>query len=859
MSDLLQSVYDVRGKIYDAVQAGQIDRKVFDLLISNGVATSDEAPLWDYKGALPLRPEFNNDGLKAKYDAKAAEVVKDCVAFYNSYGGYLVAGVHDKTRNIIGFAQDFDAADLNNKIQTATGVSIETIYRKIDVSDIALGMTIGLLLIPRRPNTANPAQFKKDAPKLPQGAQKLAYSAQSFYLRERDCCRPAESPEDFEFLYGSRTLAYQNGRNEWLSNNLPPRGVDMIDLIGRKDELATLWAWLSDAFRPVKILSGLGGVGKTSIAFTFSERLIERPPADLDRLIWLGAKIETYSGELGRYVSLAKTDFANPRELLIQILLEAGCPREQLPDDPTDDELLTLCEEHLRAFKYMLVVDNVDTLTDEDQQIVYDHLTQLAVATRTKCLITARRNLGAPKAAFIEIGGLGTEDFEQFVKERCELLKVREPTETEMRSLETASGGSPLFVMSLLRLVSLGDSFPKAIGQWRGSEGDTVREAAFKAEVTRLSGPAARVLLVLCYRTAVSASELTAALNLSRYEIQQAIDELRRFSMTSEDHSLPGGASFRISPTLSLVTSLVEKRVADYSEIKARCTTAERVSSDRRPFIAEAERRVFAFLAQQRISEAADVVTAALMTLPEDPDLIFLQGRCFSAAENYPKARESYAQASELGCRKRELFAGWIEASRRQDDWKGVIQIADKAEETTRLGTFRSARIEATAKLGHEACRVGDIGQGIATYERALADIRDGLEIYRQQGDRVELWKLNTEIALAWLGASRRKIGEQGTEFKTFLLYCNAILKYRLNSIQAANSAAAQLKEWLTKVELRRSPLADRTRRDLGQAAARLERLSYVVENRAGFADNDRDDFASAASQLHDRISSISG
>jgi len=859
MTSSVESVYDVRGKIFDAVQEGRIGREIFDLLISQGVASNDEAPLWDYKGALPVKPAVKNDGLKLNYDVKMAEIVKDCVSFWNAYGGYLVAGVHDKTRKIIGYDADFDAADLNLKIHAATGVSIETIYRRIDVSNIEAGKIIGLLLIPRRPNSSNPAQFRKDAPKLTGSSAKPAYAAQSFYLRQRDQCRPAVSPEDFEFLYGPRTLAYEGGQNFWLDNNLPPRDTDMIQLIGRNEELANLWGWLSDAFRPVKILAGLGGVGKTSIAFTFSERLIERPPAGLDRLIWLGAKVETFSGEQGRFVTLVRTDFASPRDLLMQILLETGCPPEQVPDDPAEDELLSLCEVHLRAFGYMLVVDNLDTLADEDQQVVYDHLTQLAVATRTKCLITARRNLGATKAAVIEIGGLSKDDFEKFVGKRCELLGVAPPTDSEMTALRAASGGSPLFAMSLLRLVSLGDSYQVAIAHWRGSDGEKVREAAFKAEVSRLSGPAARVLLVLCYRPAVSASELTATLKLNRQEIHDAIDELRQFSMTSEDHSLPGGASFRLSPTLSFVTSLVEKRVGDHAEIKEHCTTSEKVVTNKRPFIAEAERRVLSFLSQNNHSEAAAVVQQALLTLPDDPDLIFLQGRCFTAAGSFHKARDSYALAYDLGCRRRELFAGWIEASRRENEWRGITDIATKAEEATRLCSFRCELIAATVELGHAACRVGDIDQGIGIYERALDHARLGLEIYRQPGDRAELWRLNTQVVVAWLGASRRRIGEYGTEYRTFFIYCEALLKHRLNSMPAAHSALEQLSGWLDKVQTRRRPLSETAAHDLERAGRRLDRLMIAVEHRAGFENRGRDQFLDAADDLKKRIEEVAG
>jgi hypothetical protein len=45
-----------------------------------------------------------------------------------------------------------------------------------------------------------------------------------------------------------------------------------------------------------------------------------------------------------------------------------GCPPEQIPEKPSREELMTLSQEHLRFHNYILILDNVDTLNDDDQR-----------------------------------------------------------------------------------------------------------------------------------------------------------------------------------------------------------------------------------------------------------------------------------------------------------------------------------------------------------------------------------------------------------------------------------------------------------------------------------------------------------
>jgi hypothetical protein len=139
-------------------------------------------------------------------------------------------------------------------------------------------------MIPRRADSKDAAQFRRDAPADANG--KRAYTTGQIYFRSGDCCKPAEASEDFTFLCSPerRTIvgSSENLRYIVLDNNLGPRDPGFIKLIGREEYLPDLWRWLCDPFSPVKLLAGLGGVGKTTLAREFVEDVIAAPPNGLE-------------------------------------------------------------------------------------------------------------------------------------------------------------------------------------------------------------------------------------------------------------------------------------------------------------------------------------------------------------------------------------------------------------------------------------------------------------------------------------------------------------------------------------------------------------------------------------------------
>ena len=469
-----------------------------------------------------------------------------------------------------------------------------------------------------------------------------------------------------------------------IENNLPPRDIELSQFVGRDKELYKLWLWLGDAFSPVKILSGLGGVGKTSIAYTFAERLIYETKSNIDKVIWLGAKEESFSPHKGKMIPTSRVDFKTIDDALKQLLLESGCPPQLISEDPSRDELMRLLVEHLSSFSYLVIVDNVDSFSDEDQQQTFHIMTQLCSMSGAKTIITARRNLGAPEPAYVQVDGLNFDDFVEFVQEKYSLLRLKPAVDKSspiISELYEASNGSPLFALSILRLFALGDPIKDAIRNWKGFDGNDVRNAAFRREIGRLKGNEARVLLVLCYLGKASAEEMGAILGILRYDIRSALETLQGFSMTSIGSALPGGAIYEIPSTLSLVSDLVEQRVADWKEIKTKCGAYRKLSENRGQFVGDAVRRTITRLDTRDYAGARETVDAALRSMPDHPDLWCLRGKVFLEADDVAQAEESFARAFDGGCRKRELFEGWLSVLERREDWRELEKIALKAEQ----------------------------------------------------------------------------------------------------------------------------------------------------------------------------------
>jgi hypothetical protein len=758
----VESVYRIRAALFSLIQQGVVDSSVLKYLFRGDKAIADEAILWDFKAELPQLPRGVNvsDSRHRLHDYKMHEIVKDAVSFYNSYGGYLIAGVDDTDRVVRGYSGMFDTHELNEKIQGVTGHNVECIYRLVHHDIGPKQIPVGLLFIPRRSPTLPPAQFRRDSPR--NDYNKYAYRGGEFYIRERDNSKPASKPDEFEFLFSdvrrSIFVAIQSSKT-LLENNLPPREAELVKFIGREEELTKLWSWLVDAFDPIKLISGLGGLGKTSLAYTFAERFVYQAPRPFEKLIWLGAKTHTFRATRNAYIDTARVDFSRIDEFLCGLLSETGCPDSDISRTKGLIELKELTLDHLQTYRYLLVVDDIDTLSDNDQQELYQLIFQLCAKADAKAIITARRNLGLPEGHFSQIKGLLEPDFRAFVAERAHALGVSVPSPQVMSNLMHTTGGSPLFALSILRLVSTGDRFDRAIGKWRGADGEKVRDAAFSREVGRLKDIEVRTLAAAVYLGPTSKVELASVLHLSEFEIQEAVDTLRQFSMIVADSNLPGGATLIIPDAIASMVTIVEQRVSDYETIKDRCARQRKITADPEPHVRDAFRRTVAFLKAGDNENALKTAEAVLTLLPENRDLLYLLGRCQLESEPIlaVEAENSFQKAYDRGCRRRDLFEMWLKLRGMREDWIGVIKLSQLGEaEPGVIGRFAVVRAQAHRNVCERHIRGNQYEDAAKAYVEGIEHMKAVLQKDIEDYIRPEVQDAQRKLLRGWLGVTKR-------------------------------------------------------------------------------------------------------
>ena len=210
------SIHTRRRSLTALIDEGAVDERVLALILPNGIPLPDEDQFWDYKSELPLAARTSAE--KDNYDIKITHLIKDVVAFYNTNGGYILAGIDDSDKSVVGFNGEFDANDISKRIHGFTKITIDVKYRSLVIGN----KPIGLIYIPRRPIKSDPAQFLKAAPAAENGRR--AFSKNDLYLRSREECRPAQSAEDFSILFQRRRDYDVAGPNAiYVEHNLPSK------------------------------------------------------------------------------------------------------------------------------------------------------------------------------------------------------------------------------------------------------------------------------------------------------------------------------------------------------------------------------------------------------------------------------------------------------------------------------------------------------------------------------------------------------------------------------------------------------------------------------------------------------------
>jgi hypothetical protein len=737
------SAFARRSQLFDCICRGELGMEIVNALLPSGQGLLYEKALWDYKSELPTSPvdAKTTESDKQAYNLKMAEIVKDAVSFYNSYGGYIIAGVDDQTRVISGFAGRFDCGDLSKKALGATRHEIDCHFALHDIETPEGPRTLGILFVPRRPYSKSPAQFLRDAPISDTGKQ--AYKKNQIYFRFGDECRAAQTSEDYGFLCGAGrrelSFAQEFRRSHVLTNNLGPRDPGFIKFIGRETYLKELWRWLCDGFMPIKLLAGIGGVGKTTLAREFAEDLIRNPPTGLEKLIWLSAKKQLYTAILGEYRPTSRVDFSDIRTLLEAILGELSYPINEIDPEWSVQELADECVKALRMFPSVLIVDDVDSLEPMQQQEVFQTMIQIAAQTLghgappSLTLLTARLDLGAAPAQLIRVTGLDLQDFSDYVQMTASTNQVPLALNKQsalMKKFRDVTDGSPTFAASIIRMLTSGEQLEAALKRWTGSGGDEVRNFAFKKELDKLSESQVRTLCAACLLGETSFVELQSILQSNDRLMADDIGMLRKYHLVVLGEDLPGGARIVIPSSLQLVMDIIRERVRDPRRIERECAKARAGTPRLVSEIGDIINRVTALWHERQFARALELALVAEQRYPNDGDIQCLLGRAFLVVQppDPAKADAAFHKAFDLRSQRLELPSLWINAKSLLNDWMGIMEVCQLFPKTPELLVERARAFWELGNIGltsHNPRRAAELWlQGAREVDRAFKEKR---------------------------------------------------------------------------------------------------------------------------------------
>ncbi|MBD3337477.1 MAG: hypothetical protein GF353_00120 [Candidatus Lokiarchaeota archaeon] len=298
-------------------------------------------------------------------------------------------------------------------------------------------------------------------------------------------------------------------------SNLPPG----TEFIGRKKEIERVKEALNSRW-PVICIDGIGGIGKTSLAlevtnacYRFSKSNLSDEKSDesqssmpiFDGFIWCSAK--------DREMRLNDILDTVARTLDWQGIAQQPC-----------EEKREAVNKLLRAKRYLLIVDNFETITDED---VRDFI--LKIPEPSKALVTSREQK-LSQANAISIKGLEKDEAFNLIRKeghRLGLKALEQADDNLLLHLYQATGGAPLAIKwAVGQIKQKGQSLDAVLKSLHEAKGD-IFEEVFNKSWDLLSGEAQSILMVMpIFVSSASKEAIEAASDVHHFPLDQALGQL---------------------------------------------------------------------------------------------------------------------------------------------------------------------------------------------------------------------------------------------------------------------------------------------------------------------------------------------
>ncbi len=482
---------------------------------------------------------------------------------------------------------------------------------------------------------------------------------------------------------------------------------------GRDEEIAQLRQWLSSGVILIGI-EGIGGTGKSTLAAKIYEEIDIFP-----KRYWADVSTGAIFSELAR-----------------QVLTEFGC---RVPED--ESQLVTALVKCLRSGQYLLVIDNLESLLQDDgqwQSQFYEEFFQawLEYGSDSKVLVTTRERLTLRGFEWLPLKGLKNPDGVALLAE----LGIQGDLEAFTKLVD----GHPLLlklVADLLkdecsqdpcldRLADLGLgnlqqllTDPKVVGQHRRENVGMV--LVLDASFERLSVSQKTLLQkVSVYRGAFHRAAVAALLSLgSEAEVEGELRRLVKRSLLQV--KLDGKQQFEFQP---VVLEYVRHKAGDQTEAHQQAITYYRSIAKEQPWqtIDDVKEYLEIFYHYCRLGD----YDSAFDTIETCDDFLTLRGY-------YTVQLEAYGQ----------LVGVWEKTGERENGkyWVALFSLGNAHESLGQypqaIDFFQQSLIIARdigdrRREAYSLNNLGNAHDSVGQYPQAIDFLQQSLAIKRDIGDR---------------------------------------------------------------------------------------------------------------------------
>ncbi len=294
-------------------------------------------------------------------------------------------------------------------------------------------------------------------------------------------------------------------------------------LFGKEEQLNTLASLLIAPEAPwLIVITGIGGIGKTTVADAVVRRLAEE--GAFDDIGWVTAR-ETifHAGTL--------TPIPRPT-LTAQALVEALAAQLGVahPGEPTSEETLAALVQRLKTTPHLIVIDNLETMLDLATLLP----TLRRLANPSKILLTTRDSLAQEADLYhLVVPQLSATDALAFVRQEATMRNIPQvlaASDDELRPLVTIVGGNPLalrLVTGQLRVHPLGAVLADLMAA-RGKHAQALYAFIYQRAWALLGATARAVLLAmpLLSEQGSKFELLAATCDVAEVDLREALEQL---------------------------------------------------------------------------------------------------------------------------------------------------------------------------------------------------------------------------------------------------------------------------------------------------------------------------------------------